>query len=492
LTYENNRPISIPEEERLFGALPVLSADEVERIREEALRALSDVGVRFDDPRARETLAAAGAGVAGEIVRFPAGMVDDACARQPERVVLGAKDPARSIPLRAKRFVTTNGFGTSRVLEPGGSVRPSDVDDLVFLTRLADGLEEVGYCQHQTTPQDVPPELLDIVQAVIVLGNTRKHCHLSNYSARFADEVLTLGEIAGDGAADPVFSVGCCSLSPLRYPIEATVLMRRAAAKGVPFLVVSGAVTGVTAPVTLAGALVVQTAEHLAALVLAQAIRAGTPVAFGSFTSPMDPRSGRQRLGAGELSLLNAGTAQLCRRFDVPFGYGTGGVSDAPGIGVQAGVEKAVTTLCAALAGVEVIHDGVSGILRSGLVVSSEQMVIDHELCRIVRRIVRGMEVSDDTLARAAIAAVGPGGNYLTSMHTAAHFRQEILRSDLWDGRAESRDAEIARAGAMASNVVEGFGDPCLTAEQIAGMVEIWCNAGLDPSSAHRVLGDGR
>ncbi len=493
LTYKKEDISAGTKPELLFGAVSVLPQADLERIREHALETLANVGVRFDDSDARDALARAGANVVGDTVRISAAMVRDACARFSAPVILGAKDPSLAIRLGERRFVTTNGFGTSRVLERGGAVRPTRLDDLVFLTRLADGLEGVGYCQEQATPQDVPQDRLDVIQAIAVLGNTRKHCHLSNYSARFVDQVFEVGDIAGEGSASglPVYSVGCCPLSPLRYSTETTILLRRAAEKGIPFLVVSGAVAGVTAPVTLAGALVVQTAEHVAALVLSQSVRAGAPIAFGSFTSPMDPRTGRQRLGAAELSLLNGATAQLCHSFGVPFGYGTGGVSDAQTIGVQSGIEKALTTLSAALAGVEVIHDAVSGILQSGLLVSAEQMAIDHELCRVVRRIVRGIDVSDETLARDAIQAAGPGGNYLTSMHTARHFRDEILVTPLLDGSAAgAEDACIAHASETVAKAVGGFAGPYLSEHQARAMANVWCSLGLEEKTVRHILSE--
>ena len=345
-------------------------------------------------------------------------------------------------------------------------------------------MEEVSYCQNLTTPDDLPQDLLDVALAFIVLANTAKHAHLSMYSARYADEVIEMGRIAGDHLAegsDPVFSLGCCSVSPLRFPAEATILLRRATRYRIPFLVVSGAVAGVMAPVTLAGALVVQTAEHLAALTLAQVVSPGTPIAFGSFTSPMDPRDGRQRLGAAELSLINGATANLCEHYGVPFGYGTGGVTDSTRIGVQTGIGKALTTMCAALAGVEVIHDAVSGILDAGRTVCYEQMVIDAELCRIVRYYLRGIDLSESALALKEIAEIGPGGNYLTSLHTARNFRQEILLSDMWRQHGSSDvEAAVDTAHQQAEALLSEEPSPAISKEQIDGMRVIWAGIGLD------------
>jgi len=482
-------------EERLFGGLRVLSEEEIERIDRAAREVLRDTGVIFEDPEARDALEGIGARVApdGRTVRFPEGVVRRVLESAPARVVLGARDPEQALELGRRRMLTTNGFGTSRVWTgQRRHGRDATADDLRDLTRLADGLEPVDICQHQVTPQDVPPHLLDVVQAFIVLSNTGKHAHLSTYSAEFLDEVIEMGRIASDGAHDPAFSLGCCALSPLRYAADATCVLRRAAGEGIPFLLVSGAVAGVMAPVTLAGALVVQTAELLAGLALAQAVNEGAPVAFGSFTSPMDPRSGQQRLGAAELPLLNGATAQLCAHYGVPMGYGTGGISDAPAVGIQAGIEKALTVSLAALSGVEVVHDAVSGIVAGGLMVSYEAMVIEAELCRIVRRFLRGVDVSEASLGMQQIQSTGPGGSFLTNVHTARHLREELLISDLWEsGDGDGDTGILERAHDKASRLIASHSAVPLSSEQSEGMMELWNSVGLDKGKGRALLSLG-
>ena len=479
-------------DEKLFGSLRILSENDVEKIFAAAVHTLETVGVAFEDPGARERLQAAGASVAGDRVRLPEPLVTTALSASPKRVMLGARMPENSIELGLHRFVTTNGFGTTHVLDSfGGMRREAVAQDMARLTRISDHLEQVGFCQHLVTPADLPQELLDVALPCIVLSNTSKHCHLSSYSARYVDEVFALGEIARDETArdDPVYSLGCCSVSPLRFPAEATILLRKAAGRRIPFLVVSGAVGGVMSPVTLAGSLVVQTAELLAASTLAQTVEPAAPIAWGSFSSPMDPRTSRQRLGTAELSLLNGATAQICRRCGVPFGYGTGGITDASSIGVQTGIEKALTTLSAALAGVEVIHDAVSGIMDSGLTVSYEQLVIDDETCQIVRRLLRGIEVDEERLALAAIEEAGPGGSYLALRHTAEHFRDELHLSDFWEKDRDASESVLERARARSQELAEKRPRSPLSGGQAEAMLRVWKDAGLPETMGRKVIG---
>jgi trimethylamine--corrinoid protein Co-methyltransferase len=133
------------------------------------------------------------------------------------------------------------------------------------------------------------------------------------------------------------------------------------------------------------------------------------------------------------MSLINAASAQLCRMYDIPLGYGTGGVTDCRVPDVRAGFEKALTNLGAALCGVEVIHDGVSGLMAGGMAISFEQFIIDNEIANWINRFARGIEVNEDTLAFQVIQEVGPGGQFLDQMHTVSRFRDEHLISPLLD-----------------------------------------------------------
>jgi len=476
--------------ERLRGlrnGVTVLSEDAIERLDQATKHVLHKVGVLFEEPVSRALLEKAGATVNGERVMFPPGMIRAALDAAPYNVVLGARAPSKAIVLGKEQMLTTNGFGASRILDgTTGTYRDATAMDARDLTRIADALDNVDYCQHQVIAQDIPPTASDVAQAYIALSNTDKHCHLSTYDNKSLDQVIALGEAVSDreNSQDaPAYSLGCCPVSPLRYPADTTFRLRVSAEKGIPFLIVVGAVCGVMAPVTLAGALVVQNAEVLAGLVLAQTVRTGAPVVYGSFTAPMNPASGQLALGVPELPLINAATAQLCRHYRIPFGYGTGGITDSHVSGFQAGMEKAMTASLAAVAGVEVIHDAVSGILASGTVVSYEQMILDDELCSIIRRYLRGIEVSDETLALNLIEDIGPGGSFISSMHTVKHLRQELCLSRLWSRGEDSQQGEremLEKAAARVQEILSTHQPVPVSAHQAEKMRTIWESAGLD------------
>jgi trimethylamine--corrinoid protein Co-methyltransferase len=59
-------------------------------------------------------------------------------------------------------------------------------------------------------------------------------------------------------------------------------------------------------------------------------------------------------------------------------------------------------------------------------------MIIDHEVCRMVGKVLEGIKVDDEHLAIDLIKQVGPPpGNYLKTKHTRTHWQEEYILSDV-------------------------------------------------------------
>jgi trimethylamine--corrinoid protein Co-methyltransferase len=187
---------------------------------------------------------------------------------------------------------------------------------------------------------------------------------------------------------------------------------------------------------------VIQNAEILSGITIAQLVNPGTPVFYGTASTIMDMRSGIIAKGAVEAGLFNVATAQLARYYGVP-SRGTASDTESKVLDIQAGYEKAITLLMAALAGVNYIW--YPGTIEYALTVSFESLVIDHEICGMAYRALDGIEVNEATLATKIIDSVGPGGQFLGQKHTIEHLKSEQYFPKLSDRR--SRD-EWKKAGA--------------------------------------------
>lgn len=417
---------------RIHQRFEVLSAEEVAEIHAASLRILEKIGFQIEGAEALSLLKKAGAAVEGSRVRMPARLVEKAIETAPGKVTLAARDPAKNLYLGEGSVHFSSGFGATWVRDlETGQVREAALRDLREFTRLADALELVHMVLFAVVPQDVPPRLLDVICTAEVLQNTSKHVQLSLERAELVDQALKVArQVAGKGEPLPV-SAGGVPNSPLHYAEDVTVKFIRLARADVPCFIVCGAMAGATSPVTLAGALAQQNAEFLAGLVIHQLANPGAPAIYGTFTGGFDMRYTKLALGGPELSLITCATQQLSDLYRVPLGYATGGVTDSPVCDVQTGIEKTFGVVSAALAGVDMIHDGVSGLLGAGMLTSLAQQVVDHDLCASVSYFLQGIPVSERTLAEAVIEATGSGGNFMVSDHTAAELRKALFITSL-------------------------------------------------------------
>jgi trimethylamine--corrinoid protein Co-methyltransferase len=137
----------------------------------------------------------------------------------------------------------------------------------------------------------------------------------------------------------------------------------------------------------------------------------------------LDMRSVIFSYGAPEYRLTDAAYADLYHSYGLPM-WGTAGCSDSNCLDQQATAEAAITILMSALSGANLIHD--VGYLGQGLIGNPAAIVMCDEIISHVRRMLRGFDISGDTIPMDLIQKVGPGGNYLGEEHTLKHHRQEF------------------------------------------------------------------
>jgi trimethylamine--corrinoid protein Co-methyltransferase len=223
---------------------------------------------------------------------------------------------------------------------------------------------------------------------------------------------------------------------------------------------------GSTGPISLAGVLATQNAELLAGIVLTQLASPGTPVVFGSTSTNIDMTSGALSIGSPEFSQMIAAHAQLARSYGLPSRSG-GALTDSSYPDAQAAFESMLSLTVTVQNDIDmVLHAG--GILSSYLAFSYEKLVLDDEMCGMVRRLRQGIDVSPTTLAYDVVANVGPGGNFLMEEHTVERCRTEFWqpaiadRSGLEAWMEGGRIDAAARARRRWQALVAGHEDPPL------------------------------
>jgi len=157
-------------------------------------------------------------------------------------------------------------------------------------------------------------------------------------------------------------------------------------------------------------------------LVLSQISREGAPFISGGFFTIEDTANGMQPYGAPEVSLIGSGFSAVLRYLRIPT-LGFAGASDSKCSDAQMGLESAFSILGAGLASTNLIYG--LGLTESGCASSANLLVIGDEVAAMTKRIMRGIEMNEDRLARGVIDAVQPGGHYLGSLHTRHYFKKE-------------------------------------------------------------------
>jgi trimethylamine---corrinoid protein Co-methyltransferase len=187
---------------------------------------------------------------------------------------------------------------------------------------------------------------------------------------------------------------------------------------------------GAMAPVTLAGALVQQTAEALSIVALCQIIRPGTPCVMGSFTSNVDMRTGSPAFGTPEYVNAVLASAQIGRRLKIP--VRTSAVNASPVVDAQSTYETAFSLQAAILSHSHLINHA-AGWLEGGLSASLEKIVVDAEMLRSWAEILKPVTFDDDDLAVDAIKDIAAGGHFFGSAHTLARYESAFYRPILSD-----------------------------------------------------------
>ena len=420
--------------------LRVLSDEQIETIHLATLEVLEGTGIQIAHPRALELLDGAGARVDGDRVRIPGWMVEDALRKAPSRVVLGQRGGQRSVFLEGDKSWFGPSVDCIHYLDPlTDERRPFTSADCRITATVADGLDNYSWVMTIGLAADQPADIADRVIARQVMTYTKKplvFCCKDVDSTRDIHEMALL--IAGSEECfqqAPTIVHYSEPISPLRYYTPAVEKMLFCAEKGIPLINFPAPQAGSTAPATFAGTVVQGSAESLSGLVLAQLVRPGAPFIYGAFATVMDMSTTVFSYGAPEMSLMVAAMAQLAQHYQLPF-FGTAGCSDAKFPDPQAAAEAAFSCLSSALSGANLVHD--PGWLDHGSIASPAHIVLVCEVLSMVEHYMRGIPVSDETLAVDLIDRIGPGGHYLQEEHTLRHFR-DVWYSGLFDRTINAR-----------------------------------------------------
>ena len=445
------------------GQYEAISEKDIAKIHETSLKVFAEVGVKVKLPEALELFENNGATVDKDsrIVKLSPDMVTEWVQKAPSTILLCGRDESGDLDCEIggnKVYFGTGGTALN-VQDPGSNdARRSKLEDIVNMARMVDVLDNIHFYMLNVYPNDLSEKDVDVNRFGAALNRTRKHVMGGVYTVEGVRNVIKMAEfIAGSPGKlrdRPFISMVTCVISPLTLDEAYARLTMEAARHRIPVVVPSEPLCGATAPMTLAGNLVIQNVDSLAGVMLAQMTTPGTPTLYGCISSITDLRDMKYLSGAVEMGLMNAASAQMARFYDLPI-YVTAGMSDSKVNDAQAGYESAITNLMVALAGGNFIHDA-AGFLEFCMTASYDKLVVDNEIIGMVMRAVDGIKVNDETLAFDLIKKAGPGGHFISARHTRRHMRSELYKPqhsdrenrDRWqkDGAKDSRQRATGKA----------------------------------------------
>jgi trimethylamine--corrinoid protein Co-methyltransferase len=431
-------------------------------------RIVSEIGIEFLLPEALELFAAAGQRVVENNVFLDPEFVLEQVAKAPSTFDMQARNPANNVTVGGSNMVFGAVYGPPFIRE-GFERRNATLRDFENLCKLSQSfpqLDSAGgtICE----PDDVPLDSrhLDMVYTLQTL--TDKIYMGSVTSAENASDTIRMGEILF-GGREAIERTPCsislinCN-SPLRWDDRMLGAMFSYVRAAQPVVLTPFLLMGAMSPVTVQATLCQQVAEALAGIALAQLVRPGAPVVFGSFLSNNNMQSGSPAFGTPESALGLLCTGQIARHFKLPF-RGGGALTSSQTVDAQAAYEALMTLMPTFLAGTNfVMHS--AGWLESGLVSCYEKFIVDIELLSMLQAQFKPFEITEASLAYDAHVEVGHGGHFFGCAHTLENFRTCFYRPLLsstdnferWK-RLGGEDA-TARAGTIWREKLDSYEQP--------------------------------
>jgi trimethylamine--corrinoid protein Co-methyltransferase len=409
--------------------LPVLDQVQIEQIHTASMQILLNTGISLDHSEATAMLYDHGAKVLKDRVVFSQEIIETVLEQIPKEVLITGRDTKKTIKLLSNHCYPHNVGGVPNTYVPSTGVRRSATrNDNIQAVILMDALPHIASITPLYTPQDVPGPEMTLWMAHDTLANTTKP--FRSPGVQTGAEVRALVEMFRIAAPEGQFTIGVSPVSPLTFPAGIVDAIFEVARNNQVLGPLPCPILGATAPMSIAGGLVQQNAEVLAAIILAYLIKPGLPVIYKGRLSVMDPYTGLSVWGNPEIGMISAATVQLAHHYGMPADvYGLCTNAHTPDI--QNGYERAINTILPAMAGADEISG--CGEMEGGLSSSLAQIVIDEEILSSIQRVRSGFEIDQASLGVLLIDRVMDSThNFLAEKHTLKYLRQgEILKTSL-------------------------------------------------------------
>ncbi len=422
--------------------LELLSREFIEKIIEEAFQILENVGIFVENEEALRLLSDSGVRIddAHQRVFLKPELVKDCLATTPQTIRLFDRTGDVEYLVGGDEVHFDPGSAATGILDNTTLIkRNATTDDVVKFVRLTDCLEHLHFQSTGLISGDIDGIISDSYRLYIGLQYSSKPIVTGTFRVEgfqpMYDMLVAVRGSAKALAEKPLAIFDACPSPPLKWSNLTTQSLIDCARAGIPSELISMGMTGATSPVTLAGTLVQHVAENLCGLVICQLAKKGSPVIFGGSPSSFDMRKGTTPMGAVETMMIDSAYSQIAKYLKLPT-HAYMGLSDAKINDSQAGLETGIGAILAALSGINVISG--PGMLNFESCQSLEKLVIDNEICSMAYRLIRGISLRELPLIQDLFDNFTQDTEFLTKDHTRKWYQKEhtyplVIDRDTYD-----------------------------------------------------------
>ncbi len=439
---------------RHFPPVDLASVEALDQIHCASLQLLSETGIKVLHEGARKIMRQAGAEIDDSTlhVRFDEHLIEQSLSTVPAKFTLHARNPAHNLKVGGDQLL----FGlmasapNSSCLDHGRrSGNQEDYRNFLRLGQMHNILHFSGGYPVEPTDIHASVRHLECISDFITLTD-KTYCIYSLGHQRVTDAIemtrIGRGVSREQLAAEPSVFTIINTNSPLQLDIPMMQGIIDMASMNQPVVITPFTLSGAMAPVTIAGALVLQNAEALAGIAFSQMVNPGAPAMYGGFTSNVDMQSGAPAFGTPEYMKAQHIGGQLARRYKIP--YRTSNVCAANTVDAQAAYESVFSLWGGINSGGHLLKHG-AGWMEGGLCCSFEKLILDIDLLQMVAEFLEPLDFSEDALGLRAINDVGPGGHFFGTAHTQERFRDAFYSPILSDWRNFESWEEAGSPNAM-------------------------------------------
>ncbi|MDL2237307.1 trimethylamine methyltransferase family protein [Christensenellaceae bacterium OttesenSCG-928-K19] len=464
----------------ILGKIQTLSDGERQQIHQAGIELLTSIGVRILSDKVLDMLEDAGVTVdrTAKTAVFTEQMIDQCIKSVPAQFPLYDRAGQKEYLIGDRSPKYASGHNAIFMADPFTNERRyAKVKDIEEYTRIADSLADIDIIGVPLNPQDVPSKstLLHAMRALFTYTTKPLFFSTESRSVNAAIIEMMKATARDHNVRDYPSAISQLSpTSPLYWEKDAVEALVETSESFVPLNILPEPISGLSAPYSVAGLLTIHNTEVLSGIVISQIAAKGAPLLYGSSWTTYDMKYNSAIIGSPETDLLRAAGCEMADYYGIP-AHTTAPNTDANAHDEQMAWEKALSTMCAAGARNDIIMN--SGMFATGLSISHEQLVIDNEMNRYIKRISRGIDVSSESINIESIKKVAHAGSYLMEEQTLDNlygdefFQYEIGTTANFDSwQAAGAHDILQKASAKVREILQGSAHRYVDEQQLTAI----------------------